>query len=267
MRPGSIGIGAASLLLAASIGASALASQAPEGNAAAAALVNVDVTACQACHGPGGISRNPRVPNLAGQQLDYLAAQLRAFKAGTRTNPLMQAVAAQLSDEQINALAQYWRSQPAAGAGAAAHGNTSAAPAIPSRMAFPADFPTGYTLYQTVTEDNVVTERYANEVVIAAARAGRPLPDGSVIIGVNRNGAGGPITSYAGMEARAGRGAAIPALLRNANWDFALFDAQRARNERLNQAPCLACHRPQEANSFVFTFPALRERAGGRAVN
>lgn len=84
-----------------------------------------------------------------------------------------------------------------------------------------------------------------------------------MIIGVNRNGAGGPITSYAGMEARAGRGAAIPALLRNGNWDYALFDAQRARNERLNQAPCLACHRPQEPNSYVFTMPALRAHATG----
>lgn len=260
MRSGSIGIGAA-LLLVASIGASAFASQAQEGNAAAPAPANVDVSACQSCHGRDGVSRNPRVPNLAGQQPDYLAAQLRAFKAGTRRHDLMQAIAAQLSDEQIAALAQYWHRQPAAGA-AAAHGATAAAgPAIPSRMTFPANFPTGFTLYQTVTEGSTVTERYINDAGLAAVRAGRPLPDGSAIIGVNRNGAGGPITSYSGMESRAGRGEAIPALLRNANWDYALFDAQRTRNERLNQAPCLACHRPQEPNSFVFTMPALRERA------
>jgi cytochrome c553 len=264
MRSGSIGIGAA-LLLVASLGASAFASQAQEGNAAAPAPATVDVSACVSCHGPGGVSRSPNTPNLAGQQPGYLAAQLRAFKAGTRRHTLMQAIAAQLSDEQIEALAQYWHRQPAAGA-AAAHGATAAAgPAIPSRMAFPANFPAGFTMYQTVSEGGTVTERYVNDVGLAAARAGRPLPDGSVIIGVNRNGAGGPITSYSGMEARAGWGGAVPALLRNANWDYALFNAERARNERLNQAPCLACHRPQEPNSYVFTFPALRAHVAGNA--
>lgn len=259
MRPGSIGIGAA-LLLVASIGASAFASQAQDGNAAAPAPANVEVSACQSCHGRDGVSRNPRVPNLAGQQPDYLAAQLRAFKAGTRRNDLMQAIAAQLSDEQIAALAQYWHRQPAGGADPAAHGETTAGPAIPSRMAFPANFPTGFTLYQTATNEGTVTERYVNDTALAAVRAGRPLPDGSTIIAINRSGAGGPITSYAGMETRAGRGAAIPPLLRNGDWTYAVFDAQRVRNERLNQAPCLACHRPQEPNSFVFTMPALRER-------
>ena len=67
--------------------------------------------------------------------------------------------------------------------------------------------------------------------------------------------------AVAAMEARAGWGAAVPALLRNGNWDYALFDANRVRNDRLNQAPCLACHKPQAASSFVFTLPALRERA------
>jgi cytochrome c553 len=260
MRTGRIGI-AAALLLGAALGARALASQSSP--AAAPAEVQVDVTACQACHGTNGISRSTRVPNLAGQQPDYLAAQLRAFRSGTRKNDLMEAVAAQLGDAEIAALAQYWSSRPAAGAGA--HGDAAAGPAIPSRMTFPADFPAGFTLYQSVTADGAVAERYANRVALEAARAGRPLPDGSVILVVNRPapaaGAGAP-TSYAAMESRAGWGEAIPALLRNANWDYALFDAARARNDGLSQAQCLACHRPRAADSFVFTIAELRERAG-----
>lgn len=156
MRSGSIGIGAA-LLLVASLGASAFASQAPDGNIAAPAPADVGVSACISCHGPGGISRSPNTPNLAGQQPSYLAAQLRAFKAGTRRHALMQAIAAQLSDEQIAALAQYWHRQPAAGTDPAAHGAAAAGPAIPSRMTLPADFPTGFSLYQTVTEGETVT--------------------------------------------------------------------------------------------------------------
>jgi hypothetical protein len=65
------------------------------------------------------------------------------------------------------------------------------------------------------------------------------------------------------METRAGWGAAIPALLRNGDWDFAVFDAQRVRNDGLNQAQCLACHRPQAANSHVFTLAELRTTAMG----
>ena len=247
---------AAILLPPAAIAAAALAAQTPSAPAPAA---DPDITACQACHGAGGISPSPRVPNLAGQQPDYLAAQLRAFRGGTRDNDLMEAVAAQLSDAEIEAYARYWHGRPAAPSDPHAQG--AAGPAVPSRMTFPAGFPAGFTRYQSLTANGAVTERYANDAALAAARAGRPLPDGSVIVGVSRAAADGPATSFAAMEARAGWGAAVPALLRNGNWDYALFDANRARNDRLNQAPCLACHKPQAANSFVFTLPALRERA------
>jgi cytochrome c553 len=258
MRGARISLGAALATLGVGLGAGALASQ-QQAPAPASPSVPVDVTACQACHGENGISRNPRVPNLAGQQQAYLAAQLTAFRAGTRRNDAMQAIAGQLSDAEIAALAAYWHSQPAS---ADAHGATAAAgPAIPSRMTFPANFPAGFTSYERATaEGGGTTERYANATALAAARAGRPLPDGSVIVAVNRD-AAGAATSYAAMAALPGRGESVPALLRNGNWDFALFDAAHARNDRLNQAPCLACHRPQAPNSFVFTLPALRARA------
>ena len=184
--------------------------------------------------------------------------QLQAFRSGTRTNGMMEAIAAQLSDAEMNALAAYWNSQPAAGGDAHA---AATGPAIPSRMAFPADFPNGFTLYHTATTNGAVSEQYANAVAVAAVRAGRPLPDGSAIVVVNRPTAGAPPVGYAAMEARAGWGEAIPALLRNGNWDFAVFNAQRARNDGLNQAQCLACHRAQAANSHVFSLAELRAAA------
>jgi hypothetical protein len=97
-------------------------------------------------------------------------------------------------------------------------------------------------------------------VALAAARANRPLPDGSVVVVVNRD-ASGAATGYAAMATQAGWGATVPALLRNGNWDYAVFDAAHVRNDRLNQAVCLACHRAQASNSYVFTLPALRTRA------
>ena len=263
MRAGTIALGGALALAAAAFGGRAFASQeaapAPTSRPLLAAPAPVDVAACTACHGSNGISRNPRIPNLAGQQSDYLVAQLRAFRGGTRKNDLMESVAAQLSDADIIALAHYWNSQSPAGMGDAHAAATG--PAVPSRMTFPAGFPNGFTLYSSANAGGAFSERYANAAALAAARAGRPLPDGSVIIVVNRPAAGAPPAGYAGMESRAGWGAAIPALLRNGNWDFAVFDAQKARNDRLNQAQCLACHRPQGANSHVFTMAELRAAA------
>jgi len=63
---------------------------------------------CQACHGLDGQSKVPDAPNLAGQVEGYLAAQLAAFKAGTRKSEAMNVVAASLSDADVADLAAYY---------------------------------------------------------------------------------------------------------------------------------------------------------------
>ncbi len=73
--------------------------------------------ACMGCHGPKGKSSSAQWPNLAAQQGLYLVNQLKAFKAGTRHNPMMQPMAANLSEDDINNLAAYYSSQPAVSAG------------------------------------------------------------------------------------------------------------------------------------------------------
>ncbi|WP_262964393.1 c-type cytochrome [Methylobacter psychrophilus] len=72
---------------------------------------------CMGCHGPQGKSKSPQWPNLAAQQASYIVSQLHAFKSGTRNNPMMQSVAANLSDDDINNLAAYYSRQPAVSAG------------------------------------------------------------------------------------------------------------------------------------------------------
>jgi len=67
-------------------------------------------TVCAACHGAEGKSVNPLWPSLAGQQEQYLAKQLKDFRAGTRQDPLMSAQAAALSDADIENLAAYFAS-------------------------------------------------------------------------------------------------------------------------------------------------------------
>ena len=89
-----------SILLAAS--GSALAGDAAAGKAKAAS--------CAGCHGANGISSNPMWPNLAGQQAGYLVKQMKAFRDGTRTDPMMSPMAKPLSDADIENIAAYFSS-------------------------------------------------------------------------------------------------------------------------------------------------------------
>ena len=68
-------------------------------------------TVCVACHGADGNSVVPTNPVLAGQNADYIAAQLAAFKAGTRPSPIMQGMAAPLSPEDMRSLGAWFASQ------------------------------------------------------------------------------------------------------------------------------------------------------------
>ena len=70
---------------------------------------------CASCHGPGGVSVSPDFPRLAGQNPEYLTAQLKAFRDRTRADPMAQAfmwgMASQLSDEAIAGLTAYYAAQ------------------------------------------------------------------------------------------------------------------------------------------------------------
>lgn len=63
---------------------------------------------CTMCH-QGGFSGQNEVPVVAGQQYQSVVKQLEDFRAGRRTNDAgsMQAYTRGLSDQQIDALAQY----------------------------------------------------------------------------------------------------------------------------------------------------------------
>jgi hypothetical protein len=145
-------------------------------------------------------------------------------------------------------------------------------------MTFPRDFPAGFTLYRTSNnpDRNVITHIYVNEVGLATARLGHDLPDGAVILMVNDAPRLGPdhkpavaadgtwttdhIDSYSGMEVHAGIGTALPALLRNADWTYSIFNADKTPRT-INQAECLACHKSQAAVDYVFSFQELHDAA------
>ncbi len=67
-----------------------------------------DAALCTMCH-LGGFSGQNEVPRVAGQEYEYIVKQLRDFRAKNRTNDAgnMTSVSKGLTDEQIEALAQY----------------------------------------------------------------------------------------------------------------------------------------------------------------
>jgi cytochrome c553 len=78
------------------------------------------VHVCAACHGEEGRSTAPVYPRLAGQMPMYIVAQLRDFRAQTRSESDWQAymwgISALLDDATISGLAAYYSEQkPAPG--------------------------------------------------------------------------------------------------------------------------------------------------------
>ena len=96
------------LVAVVALGATALASEAA-GDPAAGAKKNFQ---CQGCHGiPGWKTAYPEVysvPKLGGQKPAYIVAALKAYKSGERDFATMRAVAADLSEQDMEDLAAYY---------------------------------------------------------------------------------------------------------------------------------------------------------------
>ena len=228
-------------------------------------------TVCAACHGATGISVGEAIPNLAAQRGGYLAAQLRAFKEGSRKSPVMNAIAAQLSADDITGLSAYFAAQP----GAQASARSGLLPNMTAtRVTFPERHRETYTRYHSINfpARKQVHHFYANKAAAQAARAGKPLPDGSVLLVevysarldfddkpmVGKDGFFEiqDLLAYSVMARDAGWGADIPEMLRNENWNYASFTPER-KPRTINQAECLACHKPLDKASFLFTLKEL----------
>lgn len=65
-------------------------------------------TACASCHGAEGVATAPLYPNLAGQYESYLIQALKAYQNGDRSNAVMGAMAAALTEEEIANLAAFY---------------------------------------------------------------------------------------------------------------------------------------------------------------
>lgn len=63
---------------------------------------------CTTCHGRSGIANSDRYPNLLGQNVLYLEARLKSFRAREEPRNPMNAQAIGLTDEEISRLANYF---------------------------------------------------------------------------------------------------------------------------------------------------------------
>jgi len=233
---------------------------------------------CAACHGANGVSVSDTIPNLAGQRAAYIEAQLKAFKEGARKAPVptspiatMAAIATQLSPAEMADVAAFFASLP----GASGATKSAQLPNVAkTHVTFPEGYKDTFTKYLTINFPATKQVRYyfANKVAVEAAKAGKPLPNGSYLFAevyAAKVGADGkPVTGsdgfyvaekpllYTAMARDAGWGKDIPDLLRNEEWNYAVFSLEK-QHRPINQAECLGCHKPLDKESYVFTLKQL----------
>jgi hypothetical protein len=115
---------------------------------------------------------------------------------------------------------------------------------------------------------------YATAATIKALRSGEPIPSGAVITAVkylatldphgnpikHENGrfVRGDLIGFSVMEKRTGWGAAYPPEIRNGEWEFQEFTADRTPNDKVNLLACFQCHRSQAHKDFLFTFDSIK---------
>jgi len=146
-------------------------------------------------------------------------------------------------------------------------------------VTFPEGYKDTFTKYHTINfpATKQVRYYYASKPAVAAAKAGKPLPDGSVLLAevhaAKLDGDGKPVMGsdsfyvadkplfYTAMASGAGWGKDIPEMLRNGDWNYAIFTLDKKHRPGVNQAECLGCHKPLDATSYTFT---LKELAAAR---
>ena len=236
-------------------------------------------TVCAACHGAAGVSVSDTIPNLAGQKAVYLENQLKALKDGSRKNPIMGAIAPQLSADDIGNVAAYFASLP--GANSAAK-STFLPGLVKTGVVFPEGYQGSFTKYHTINfpATRQVRYYYANPAALTAAKEGKDLPNGAVLFAevhsAKLDADKKPVTGgdgffvadqllfYTAMARDTGWGKDIPDMLRNDEWNYAVFTTAKQHRPGVNQAECLACHKPLDKVSYTFTLKELADVAKAR---
>ena len=73
---------------------------------------NMNVPACETCHGANGQGNPPIFPYLAGQYRQYTALQFQMYRQGFRKSAVMGDLARSLREQDVAALAAYYEQVP-----------------------------------------------------------------------------------------------------------------------------------------------------------
>jgi len=143
------------------------------------------------------------------------------------------------------------------------------------KVAFPENYAKG-VLYTIVDRPDIkqYRELYAPAAAIEAAKKGQPLPNGTVLTMVHyaavleadgnpkkdANGRliKGNLLNYGVMEKRTGWGAEYPDKVRNGEWVYQTFTAEKKVNDKANLTGCFNCHKPQEKDDYTFTLDKMK---------
>jgi len=145
------------------------------------------------------------------------------------------------------------------------------------KVAFPESHASG-VMYTTVDrpDNKQFRELFTSRDAVEAAKQGKPLPSGTVITLVqyaakldaqgnpekDANGRfiKGNLIGYTVMEKRTGWGTEYPDNVRNGEWEYQAFKADKAPNTAANLTGCFNCHKPLDpAKDFVFSYDKLKE--------
>ena len=144
------------------------------------------------------------------------------------------------------------------------------------KVAFPADFDKG-VLYTTVdrADNKQYRELFVSRAAIDAIKKGQPTPSGTVVtlvqyaakLGADGNPEKdangrfikGNLIGYTVMEKRTGWGTEYPDNVRNGEWEYQAFKADKSPNTAANLTACFNCHKPLgDAKDYLFSYDRMK---------
>ncbi len=145
------------------------------------------------------------------------------------------------------------------------------------KVVFPENYANG-VLYTTVDrpDNKQFRELFVSPpTAVEAAKKGEPMPSGAVVtlvqyaavLDVNGNPQVGPngrfikgnLVGYTVMEKRAGWGAEYPDNVRNGEWEYQTFKADKTPNTAANLTACFNCHKPLgAAPDYLFSYDRMK---------
>jgi plastocyanin len=156
-----------------------------------------------------------------------------------------------------------------------AMGQQALVPPGPNKVVFPENWSKG-VMYATVDRPDTKQYRefYTTPDVLAAVKAGQPIPDGAMIVlaayMAQVDAAGVPVKDANGrfmkgnlaavnvQQKKKGFADEIPASIRNGDWVYQSFTPDGKVNDKANLTACYQCHLPFAKDEFLTNFAKLK---------